>query len=124
MSKAFNEHGTQMAEFKELGDEALHGDVIITRDRIPNDFETYPIVENSCLALGEATGHRHQLFGEEGTFTLRENPQTKVKYLRVIKTVDLKHQEHSPIILPPGEYRIGIQKEYDPFEKLVRQVAD
>lgn len=122
--KPFNEHGTQQAKFKKSGDEALHGDVILTKAEMPEDFESMPVVKDACLAYGEATGHMHKIFGDEGSFDLRECPKTKVRHLRVVSPVSLKHQEHSPIILPPGGYRIGIQKEYDPFEKLTRQVAD
>ena len=124
MSKAFNENGTQKATFNEIGQEALHGDVIITSAHLPNDFDSMPKVKDSCLAYGEMTGHMHKIFGDEGTFDLRECPKTKTRHLRVVAPVSLKHQEHSPIILPPGDYRIGIQKEYDPFEKIIRQVAD
>lgn len=122
--KSFNENGTQFAKFNNIGDEALHGDVILTNHELPSDFESMPVVEDSCLAHGEATGHMHKIFGPEDSFSLREDVKTKVKYLKVVKPVSLKHQEHSPIVLPPGGYRIGIQREYDPFEKLSRQVAD
>lgn len=120
--KPFNEIGTQQAKFKKIGDEALHGDVIISADEIPSDFDSFPVVRDNCLAYGEATGHMHKIVS--GDFELRENPKTKIKHLRVVSPASLKHQEHSPIVIPPGTYRIGIQREYDPFEKLVRQVAD
>lgn len=120
--KPFNEHGTQKASFKKPGEEALHGDVIITSEKTPKDFSSWPIVKDSCLAYGEMTGHMHKLVS--GDFELRECPKTKIRHLRVVTEAFLKHQEHSPIILPPGDYRIGIQREYSPFEKLTRQVAD
>ncbi len=120
--KPYNEHGTQRALFKNIGDEALHGDVIITANALPKEFSTFPIVDGGYLALGEATGHHHRLVS--GDFELRECPITKTRHLKIVTEAFLKHQEHSPIILPPGSYRIGIQREYDPFEKLVRQVAD
>lgn len=120
--KPFNEHGTQKANFINLGDEALHGDVIITASELPEGFETWPIVKDACLAYGEATGHSHALVS--GNFELRECPKTKVRHLRVVSDSELKHQEHSPIMLPPGGYRIGIQREYDPFERLIRTVTD
>lgn len=124
MKKPFNEHGTQIANFKENGDEALHGDVIVTFDALPDDFLSMPKVKDACLAYGEATGHAHEIIGDIGSFDLRECPKTKTKHLRVVETVALKHQEHSPIMIPPGDYRIGIQKEFDIFEKLTRRVAD
>lgn len=122
--KPFNELGTQKAVFKKKGQEALHGDVILTFTDMPEDFALMPVVKDSCLAYGEATGHAHKIFGDEGAYELRECPKTKVRHLRVVSPVLLKHQEHSPILLPPGDFKIGIQKEYDPFEKLTRQVAD
>lgn len=124
MGKELNEVGTQFADFKELGDEALHGDVIVTKDFLPEDFESMQKVDDACLAYGEMSGHYHGIFGNPGSFDLRECQKTRVKHLRVVETVALKHQEHSPIMIPPGDYRIGIQKEYDPFEKLSRKVAD
>lgn len=122
--KPFNEIGTQTASFNEIGDEALHGDVIVTKIELPGDFASMPQVKDSCLAYGEVTGHVHMVVGNEADFELRECPKTKTRHLRVVNPVTLKHQEHSPIVLPPGGYRIGIQREYDPFEKLIRQVAD
>jgi hypothetical protein len=122
--KPFNEHGGEKAKFGEIGDEGLHGDVIVTRSEFGEDFASMPEVLDACLAYGEMTGHRHQIFGEPGSFQLRECPKTKVRHLRVVSPVALKHQEHDKVILPPGDYRIGIQKEYDPFEKLTRRVAD
>ena len=120
--KPFNENGTQFAKFKKNGDEALHGDVIVTKSSLPDDFESMPIIKDACLAYGEATGHMHKLVS--GDFELRECPKTKSRHLRVVTEAFLKHQEHSPIVLPPGGYRIGIQREYDPFVKLIRKVAD
>jgi hypothetical protein len=122
--KPFNEHGNTTAVFKKMGDEGLHGDVILTKSKFGADFETMPIIADACLAYGEATGHAHRIFGNDGDFDLRECPKTKIRHLRVVAPVALKHQEHDKVILPPGDYRIGIQREYDPFEKLTRRVAD
>ncbi len=120
--KAFNEKHVGVAKFNKQGDEGLHGDVIVTMEKLPSNFETMPIVKDACIAYGEATGHAHKIFGSN--FELRECPKTKVRHLRVVEPVMLKHQEHDAVTIPPGEYRIGIQKEYDPFDKLTRQVAD
>ncbi len=124
MSTPFNEQGTQGANFKEAEDFALHGDVIVTKSDLPSEFSSYPIVKDSCIAYGESTGHMHKIFGEPGSFELREDPKTKIRHLKVVRPVMLKHQEHSPIELPPGEYRTGIQTEYDPFTRLTRAVID
>lgn len=120
--KPFNESNPQEAKFKKMGDEGFHGDVIVTMDHLPDGFEQLPRVKDDCLAYGEATGHCHMLIS--GVFDLREDPETKRKLLRVVEPTTLKHQEHEPRVIPPGTYRIGIQREYNPFEKLTRQVAD
>lgn len=123
--KPFNEHGPKMGKTIKPNEYALHGDVIIFgEDNLPKNFNKMPKVEDACLAYGEMTGHAHKLVGEKASFDLRECPKTKVRYLKVVAPIMLKHQEHSPIEINPGQYRIGIQQEYDPFEKLVRQVAD
>jgi hypothetical protein len=123
--KAFNQEGVEQAVFAKVGDQGLHGDVILTKSKFGADFNQMVEVKDSCLAYGEATGHSHKIFGDPADYILRECPKTKERHLRVVGgMVALKHQEHSPVILPPGDYKIGIQKEYDPFEKLIRRVAD
>ncbi len=122
--KPFNEQGTQKAEFKKTNDYCLHGDVIVTKNTLPDEFDQWPVVKDHCIAYGEATGHAHKIFGNAEDFQLREDPKTKARHLRVVNTVMLKHQEHSPIEIPPGDYRTGIQTEWDPFEKLSRRVID
>lgn len=121
----FNEHNPQIVTTCPPGEYLLHGDVIVFGENaLPMDFESMPRVKDNCVAYGEVTGHRHQLFGNETDFDLRECSKTKVRHLKVVSPIMLKHQEHSPIQVPPGNYRIGIQREYSPFEKRSRQVVD
>ena len=123
--KPFNNHGTQVADFSTVGAYALHGDVVIERvAALPADFASLPAEPKQALAYGEATGHIHQLQGGNEAFDLRYNPQTGERFLRIVQPVTLKHQEHSPIVLPPGDYVSRQQVEYDPFEQLVRKVVD
>ena len=123
MLKPFNEHGGKEFEYKQ-GEIALHGDVILRLESLPENFPAMDKVKDDCLAYGELTGHAHQIIGEPEAFNLRVDPATKQRYLRVLKPVLLKHQEHEKLKLPPGDYRIDIQREYDPFEKLSRKVID
>lgn len=105
----------------------FHGDVFFVNEKLPADFHTMTKLECGTVALGEATGHSHTFFGEKGSFDLRECPKTKVKYLQVFAGFEMptiKHQEHRPTMFPPGTYRIGIQREYDPFSKKIRAVVD
>lgn len=125
MSKPFNEANPRENFEMEPGDWGFHGDVIIECVKsVPAEFSSFNVVKDDCLAYGEATGHLHQLFGEDGSFELREDPKTKVKHLRVVTPTYLKHQEHSPVLLKEGDYKINIQREYDPFSKLIRRVID
>jgi hypothetical protein len=107
-----------------LGEWGMHGDVIIQRvDSVPVDFEELDKEPNSCLAYGEATGHAHKLF--DGEFDVRiDKDNESVRHLKVVKPVALRHQEHKEIILKPGNYITRIQREYDPFGKKIREVAD
>jgi len=122
--KPFNSKNEKKADFRNNGDFALHGDVVVIKDNEPIDFKSMKIVNDHCLAYGEATGHAHKIFGEQDAFEVRECAKTKIRHLKVVRDVALRHQEHSPIVIPPGFYKIGIQQEYDPFEKMKRAVID
>lgn len=127
--KPFNEHDQAAWTFKQM--QNLHGDVIIEKVKsLPKDFKKMKPEPQSALAYGEHTGHLHKLFRAQDpdnmtsvSFDLRVD-DTGIKWLKVEKETVLKHQEHSPRIIPAGLYKIGIQREYDPFTKLARQVAD
>lgn len=122
--KPFNEHGTQTPN-PNIGEYMLHGDVIIERIAdLPAEFNTAPVEPMACLGYGEATQHVHSLQGEPGKdFEVKVLP-TGERLLKIVRPTALKHQEHSPIVLPPGMYKTGFQVEYSPFEKLKRSVID
>lgn len=111
--------------------QALHGDVIIEKiDKLPKEFDKLEKEPKDTLAYGEVTGHSHKLFRMSdlpvdgaAAFDLRVSPDG-FRYLKVAEPVEVRHQEHDPRVIPPGIYRIGIQREYDPYTKLIRQVAD
>ena len=73
------------------------------------------------LALGEATGHAHVLTGER--VALLCPPDDPGTLLLVIEGYGrLVHEEHGPIALSPGTYRVIRQREY--FPGAIRPVAD
>ena len=126
--KPFNENNPMTLE--ENFTEMLHGDVIVRRQKLPKNFSELKQEPNDALAYGEATGHLHKLFRAHpdmisggAAFDLRIG-DGGLKFLKVLEPVCLKHQEHEPRIIPPGDYVIEIQREYDPFTKLARSVAD
>jgi hypothetical protein len=73
------------------------------------------------LAEGESTGHSHQLVNGLGQLIMMD----KIMHLQVFsETALLKHEEHKPISIPKGNWKIKIVREYDPFEKEIRRIAD
>jgi hypothetical protein len=69
------------------------------------------------LAYGELTGHAHAIGSRYAKlFRLLDAPIADTtdadRLLRVTRTVSLDHEEHSSIRLPPGDYLIRHQREY------------
>ena len=71
------------------------------------------------LAHGEVTGHTHRVQPREAATLFELNSQL---FLRVHATATVVHEEHKPITLPPGTYRVWRQREYAPAE--IRTVRD
>lgn len=100
------------------------GDVLIERiGSLPKKLKKLAREKGRViLAHGEVTGHAHaiadahvDLFASEG--------EAGVTFLEVRDAVAaLKHDEHSTIALPPGEYRVTRQREYSP--EAIRNVTD
>jgi hypothetical protein len=74
------------------------------------------------LAKGEATGHHHSIEAKEARLFAGDAPGVCYLLVEGEQPVMLTHQEHGPIALDPGMYRIEIQREYHP--RAVRNVAD
>ena len=73
------------------------------------------------LAQGEVTGHNHtitegeaELYEQEGTLFLRVKSDEAI----------LTHQEHGAVVLPQGDYKVNIIREYDHFAEEARNVRD
>jgi hypothetical protein len=73
------------------------------------------------LAYGEATGHAHVITGDR-VFLLCPPDDPGQLYLRVEGYGRLVHDEHGPIAVPAGAYRVIRQREYVPGA--IRFVAD
>ena len=93
------------------------GDVLVkSSDRVKGKK-----LHHLTLALGEATGHHHtitkgdaELYDFKGTLFLHVESDE----------AELTHQEHNTIVLPKGDYEIGIVQEYDHFAEEARSVQD
>lgn len=73
------------------------------------------------FAEGEVTGHHHSCVADG--VTLHEDASGTL-WCSVEKEATVTHQEHKPVTLPPGVYRVGIVREYDPFAEEIRAVTD
>jgi hypothetical protein len=85
--------------------------------QVPQDARRLP---HTRLAEGEVTGHYHQAEGPE--VALYEHGASVILEAPVGATVT--HQEHGPVVLPPGVYDRTIVAEYDHFAEEERQVRD
>lgn len=76
------------------------------------------------LAWGEATGHNHVVTVPDITDmdAIRLPDGGWLLTLRAPGTI--RHQEHHPITLAPGKYRVGGEREKDWFALSTRRVVD
>lgn len=99
-----------------------HGDVLL----LPVAFHPLVAIEHQelTIALGEATGHHHTLYPAMPGYRVKEFYIGNRRFIDIGADYFLRHQEHKEIKIPPGTYEITIEKEYDPFEKAMKQVVD
>jgi quercetin dioxygenase-like cupin family protein len=92
------------------------GDLLIEAAEIPEGAKA---LATRVLAEGEITGHAHVA---QGDVTLYEIDG--MIYIHVEGKATIKHEEHAAIVLPTGDYRVIRQREYNPYERVAREVAD
>ncbi|HEY9870989.1 MAG TPA: hypothetical protein V6D08_17620 [Candidatus Obscuribacterales bacterium] len=90
------------------------GDVLLVKqDRLPEGARQVNSQEpRIVLAFGEATGHAHAIGCRSATL-YRVGHE---RFLRTEQGATLTHEEHAPITLEPGVYRVVRQREYAPWE--------
>jgi hypothetical protein len=100
------------------------GDVLLVAVAVlPEGAKDITPDDRIVLAYGEVTGHAHAI----------EEPASKARparlwdagaerFLQVLEKTALRHEEHAPVELPAGVYRVVQQREYSPEE--IRNVAD
>ena len=77
--------------------------------------------QDGIVAHGEVTGHTHAI-ADPGAAELLEIEDGLFVKVSAEGGVSIVHQEHKPIELPRGNYRVIRQREYSPEE--IRNVAD
>jgi hypothetical protein len=123
-----------------IGDSGIYrqGDVLLIRVKeLPKrGLKEAPLDNNRIvLAYGEVTGHAHAIAlpapvaGVEKGKELAVPKKTAVlwdagaeRFLQVLEKTSLRHEEHAPIPIEPGIYKVVRQREYDPEQN--RMVAD
>jgi hypothetical protein len=102
------------------------GDILLEKiDQLPQGLEKLESAERIIIAEGELTGHAHTINAE--CAVLFREQHTGVTYLDIFEALTaLEHQEHAPIMLQKGFYKVTRQREYDPFlsRSEIRSVAD
>ena len=109
------------------------GDILIEPiPVIPVGCAELPAQERSgglvhVLAEGEVSGHAHCIAAGPGILALRRQDPSDplaVGYLALKALARLVHDEHAPIELPPGNYRVVQQRRYETGTGLWRRVSD
>jgi len=94
-----------------------HGDVIIAVvAAIPPEARRSQRV---VLATGEVTGHSHRVEEPEKAEMWEHRGE---RFLKIVATTRVIHEEPHPITLEPGIYRVWQQREYTP--EAIRRVVD
>ncbi len=111
--------------------QARQGDVFLEKVAMMpvGATEVKPDDGDVVLAYGEVTGHKHRIcaFMDTGALPARLFDVGNMRFLDVMEPAMLTHEEHAPVNLEPGIYRvskhgIGTQREYSP--EAIRSVAD
>lgn len=99
-----------------------HGDVLLQAIAAP-DTALYR-QPHTTLAYGEVTGHSHRIAEAGAAALFWPTPHAgEQQFLQVTAPqATLVHEEHGPIRLPAGWYRVWQQREYVPGS--VRRVLD
>jgi hypothetical protein len=102
------------------------GDVLVMpmpKEELPSGLVQAPRDRRNrmVLALGEATGHAHVITGERVSLLCPPDDPERL-FLLIEGYGRLGHEEHGPIPLSAGAYRVIRQREY--FPGAIRPVAD
>lgn len=102
------------------------GDVLVqVIDKLPSKLQEAKEAENRIvLQYGEVTGHAHAIHNTKGVTAFLEPGEdaTLVRgmetgrrgFLQVKEKSNLTHEEHSAIVLEPGNYEVIRQRQYTP----------
>lgn len=94
------------------------GDVLIRQVvAIPDNLNAVPRDDGRVvLAYGEVTGHAHAITDPAAAMCAADITDLTRSFLKIEgeHAVALQHEEHDTILLPPGNYEVRRQREYQP----------
>jgi hypothetical protein len=109
-----SQRGTDLHDRHEADSAPLslrQGDVLLVEvEAIPAEARMRRRDGRIVLAEGEATGHAHAIHEEDA----REFWHGEERFLLTRSRSQLVHEEHAPIVVPPGSWRTVQQREYLP----------
>ena len=94
-----------------------HGDLLIVKiSSIPKSASP---TSTNIIAVGEKTGHNHELNGSHRIYEL-----DKYLYFEAKQDLEVKHPEHNTIQIPKGKYTIVHEREYNLLNNFEIRVVD
>ena len=102
------------------------GDVLLVPiDSVPEDVRPVsPEGGAAVLAHGEVTGHAHVIRDERAVLVTAAEAEELYLIVHGVQPVTLAHEEHDPLPVAPGSYRVIRQREYVPGPVATRRVVD
>jgi len=97
------------------GDVFIERILAIPRNAVPR--------RDMVLSEGEVTGHSHRILDRESATLYNWLPNQLVLAVHA-SGATIVHEEHGPIELAPGNYRVWRQREFDPDSWPGRSQAD
>ena len=80
--------------------------------------------ESHVFAHGEVTGHMHAMKPTDlSNVDMYVDTEGHI-FISSTKEIEITHDEHGTVTLPPGEYCMTRQREYDWATEQTRKVAD
>jgi hypothetical protein len=121
MSKVIKGESMKASNIKPI----RHGEIMLVPvDKIPSG----EVSKHSKFIVGHSeTGHHHVLESET-QFEVMTAGEKQDLYFRLFEPAKLVHKKqtdkHRDLVIPAGTYKRFHDTEYDPFERIIRDVAD
>lgn len=101
------------------------GDVTLELiQELPKGIKSVKAKERGFVLMeGKATGHAHCI-AETDPAICELYEKDGILYVKANKSVIIKHEEHNPMTLDPGIWKVGQVKEFDYLQNMTRAVID